>query len=181
MKKYKYPHLYIRNNKFYFRYRFSNRARITLHRQEICRSLKTDNVDKAAKKCLRLHRNAKSLEKLVGKMTKKKKLTKDRADVLVQLYFREEYDQQEVMLGMEIESQNPDGGYSFNIDEEAETLKQYAKEIITANFSNQTKSDALKLLDEKEIERPRPNNLQSHYFRGIARANQELYRIAWLH
>ncbi|MCC3861492.1 DUF6538 domain-containing protein [Pseudemcibacter aquimaris] len=112
MRQNRHPHLYNRNGQYYFRYRFNKEASTALFRQEIWKSLNTSDIDKAAEKCLRLSRNAKSLEQMVGAMDHNKELSKEIVDDLIQVYFQEEYEQREVLLGLDMSVPN------FDIDHE---------------------------------------------------------------
>ncbi len=88
------PHLYNRNGVYYFRYRFSLLTRKILGKWELCFSLSTANFDIASVKCVNLRIYAKLFERLVGKLGNKV-LTIDKADELIQWYFKEHYERNE--------------------------------------------------------------------------------------
>ena len=108
MRQKKHPYLYTRNGNYYFRFRLSKASSLLLFRNEIVRSLKTSDLDKAALKCQKLYIKAKELEKLAGVMSKKQSLTEEKAEELIQKYFSDKYEEQEIFQGMDFEDPTRD-------------------------------------------------------------------------
>ncbi len=174
MRQEKVPHLYNRNGVYYFRYRLSSNARILLNKWELCHSLETSDFDKAALICLRLSSHAKEFDDVMGKLAMKK-LTKQKADELVQWYFRDNYEESEMLLGMDMARSDLDLTHELT-DVKANNMK-LTNEIMSKNFSLVTISDAEELLENNDLELPEKGLLRLRFLEGIARARYELYRI----
>ncbi len=174
MQQKKVPNLYIRNGIYYFRYRFSTAVRHKLERWEYCKSLRTEDFDKASLISIRLRIQAKALEKSVGDMAKEQ-LTKDKVDELIQWYFRENYEDSETLLGMDMERQDVD--LSSELVDEAEWKAKLTSEIMSRKYSLVTVSDAEELLEQYGMEQPEKGVLWWELLHGVARARYELYRI----
>ena len=174
MRQQKVPHLYNRKGVYYFRYRLSPNARKVLNRWELCHSLETSDFDKAALICLRLRSHAKELDDVMGKLAMNK-LTKQKADELVQWYFRDNYEESEMLLGMDMARSDLDLTHELT-DVKANNMK-LTNEIMSKNFSLVTISDAEELLENNDLELPEKGLLRLQFLEGIARARYELYRI----
>lgn len=169
----KVPHLYKRNGVFYFRFRFSSSTRLILNRWEYCKSLNTSNFDNASMICIRLRIHSKEFEKIVGQM--EKKLTKEKADELIQWYFKEKYEESETLLGMDMERSDLD--LSLELTDVEEVKSKLTREIMSKRFSLLTVSDAEELLEMNALNLPDKGPVRLQLLEGIARARYELYRI----
>lgn len=174
MQQKKVPNLYIRNGIYYFRYRFSTAVRHKLERWEYCKSLHTEDFDKASLISIGLRIQAKALEKSVGDMTKEQ-LTKEKVDELIQWYFREDYEDRETLLGMDMERDDID--LSTELVDADEWKIKLTREIMSGRYSLMTVSEAEELLELHGMELPDKGVLRWRLLAGIARARYENYRI----
>ena len=172
MRQNRYPHLYNRNGQFYFRYRFNKATSTAIFRQEIWKSLNTSDIDKAAEKCLRLSRNAKSLERMVGEMSEGKKFTKEIADDLVQFYFAEEYE------ARSFNNEWPDLDVELVLDEEQKIKSGLVKKLNQMSYPIDEFGDAELYLKSYGFALLETAPLYwKEYVQGILRARLEVYRI----
>ena len=174
MRQIKVPHLYNRNGMFYFRYRLSSDARKILKRWELCHSLKTSDFDKAALICIRLREHAKQLDDVMGDLAMNK-LTKQKADELIQWYFQDNYEESEMLLGMDMA--RPDLDLTDELSDVKSNKSKLTHEIMSKKFSFVTIYDAKELLKKEGLDLPEKGLVRLQFLEGIARARYELYRI----
>lgn len=170
----KMPFLYERQGIYYFRYRFSASVRNKIKRWEYCVSLQTRDFDKASLKCLILATRVRLFEKVIGDMALKE-LTRDKAEELINWYFRENYEKSKTLLGMDMEIPNVD--LSSELVDEQDVKSALTIEIMSGKFSPVTKHDAQELLAENGLIMPEKGPVKLQLLEGVARARLENYRI----